>query len=193
MREIALFVEDEAHRRFVGALMERLARESDIGVGLDWRNARGGHGKIAQEFDLYLRDLERQGDHPPDLIVVATDANCKGLNTRAQEFPDSVGAAPLVHAIPDPHVERWLLLDGAAFKSVLGRGCKAPDRKCDRDRYKRLLIEAVRSAGIAPRIGGIEFAEAIAREMNLDRAARADRSFRRFIDALNGVFRGWRR
>ena len=193
MRDIALFVEDEAHRRFVGALVERLARESDIGVDLDWRNARGGHGKVAQEFALYLRDIEQQGDRPPDLIVVATDANCKGLNTRAQEFPDSVGAAPLVQAIPDPHVERWLLLDGAAFKSVLGRGCEAPDQKCDRDRYKHCLIDAVRSAGIAPRIGGIEFAEDIARKMDLDRAARADRSFKRFIDALGDVFQGWRR
>ena len=193
MREIALFVEDEAHRRFVGALVKRLVRKRSLGVRLNWRNAVGGHGKVAQEFACYLHDLERQSGHPPDLIVVATDANCKGLNTRAQEFPDSVGAAPLVHAIPDPHVERWLLLDGAAFKSVFGQGCQAPDRKCDRDRYKHLLIEAICAAGIAPSIGGIEFAEDIVCKMDLNRAARADKSFRRFIDALNGVFRGWRR
>ena len=193
MREIALFVEDYAHRQFVGALVERRARERAIDIRLDWRNALGGHGKVAREFDRYLRDLKRQGGHPPDLIVVATDANCEGPNARAREFPDGVGHAPLVRAIPDPHIERWLLLDGAAFRSAVGRGCEAPDQKCDRGRYKRLLIEPIRAADIAPILGGVEFAEDIARKMNLARAARADRSFKRFVDALDGVFQGWRR
>ena len=193
MREIALFVEDYAHRQFVGALVERRARERAIDIRLDWRNALGGHGKVAREFTRYLNDLKRQGGHPPDLIIVATDANCEGQNARAQKFPDSAVPAPLVRAIPDPHIERWLLLDGAAFRSAVGRGCEAPDQKCDRGRYKRLLIEAIRAAGIAPILGGVEFAEDIAREMSLTRAARADRSFKRFVDALDGVFQGWRR
>ena len=37
--------------------------------------------------------------------------------------------APVVLAVPDPHVERWLLLDGAAFKAAVGHGCDAPDQK----------------------------------------------------------------
>ena len=193
MREIALFVEDYAHRQFVGALVERLAREHGIDLRLDWRNALGGHGKVAREFARYLRDFERQGGHPPDLIVVATDANCGGLSAREREFPNSAGFTPVVRAIPDPHVERWLLLDGAAFRSVVGRGCEAPDQKCDRGRYKRLLVEAIRAAGIAPSLGGVEFAEDIAREMDLPRAARADRSFKRFVDTLRDVFQTWRR
>ena len=193
MREVALFVEDYAHRQFVGALVERLARERGIGMRLDWRNALGGHGRVAREFARYLRDLERQGDPRPDLIVVATDANCTGPNERAREFRDIPAPAPLVLAIPDPHIERWLLLDGAAFRSAVGRGCDAPDQKCDRDRYKRLLVEAIRAAGIAPILGGVEFAEDIAREMTLDRARRADRSFKRFVDELGEVLRGWRR
>ena len=193
MRDVALFVEDFAHRQFVGALMKRLASKRGIKTRLDWRNALGGHGKVAQEFARYTRDVKRQGGRPPDLLVVATDANCEGLTARAREFPDGVGPTPLVRAIPDPHIERWLLLDGAAFKSAVGRGCDAPDLKCDRDRYKRLLIEAIRAAGIAPILGGMEFAEDIAREMSLTRAASADKSFKRFVDALDGVFQGWRR
>ena len=193
MRDVALFVEDYAHRQFVGALVERLARERGIETRLDWRNALGGHGKVAQEFARYMRDLDRQGGRPPDLIVVATDANCEGPNARARKFPDGVGPAPLVRAIPDPHIERWLLLDGAAFRSAVGRGCDAPDLKCDRDRYKRLLIEAIRAADIAPILGGMEFAEDIVREMSLTRAASADKSFKRFVDALDSVFQGWRR
>ena len=60
MREIALFVEDYAHRQVVGALVKRLADEHRVAVGLDWRNAVGGHGAVVQEFDRCLRDLERQ-------------------------------------------------------------------------------------------------------------------------------------
>jgi hypothetical protein len=55
--------------------------------------------------------------------------------------------------VPDPHIERWLLLDSQAFKEVLHRGCSAPDQKCDRDRYKLLLDEAVRAAEVEPLLG----------------------------------------
>ena len=193
MREIALFVEDYAHRQFVGALMERLVRECGINIRLDWRNATGGHGKVAREFDRYLHDIKRQSDSLPDLIVIATDANCGGLNARAAEFPDDIVSVPLARAIPDPHIERWLLLDSSAFKRVIGQGCKAPDRKCDRGRYKHLLVEAIRAAGIGPSLGGVEFAEDLAREMDLARTARADKSFKRFVDALDDVFQSWTR
>jgi hypothetical protein len=50
MREIALFVEDHAHRQVIGALVQRIAEESDVAIQLDWRNAVGGHGKIFQAF-----------------------------------------------------------------------------------------------------------------------------------------------
>lgn len=136
---------------------------------------------------------KRQSDSPPDLIVIATDANCGGLNARAAEFPDDAVSVPLAHAIPDPHIERRLLLDSAAFKRVVGRGCKAPDRKCDRGRYKHLLVEAIRTAGIGPSLGGLEFAEDLVQEMDPARAARADKSFKRFVDALDDVFQGWDR
>lgn len=78
-----------------------------------------------------MRDLKRQGRPYPDLIVVATDANCKGLNERTREIVCRDDPAPMILAIPDPHLERWLLLDGAAFKAVFGKGCDAPDQKCD--------------------------------------------------------------
>ena len=190
MREVALFVEDHAHRQVIGALVRRLAGERDMGVRLDWRSAVRGHGKVVEEFDRYLRDLGRQGGRPPALVVVATDANCKGLNERAREFRVREAPAPVVLAIPDPHVERWLLLDGAAFKAVFGQGCDAPDLKCSRDRYKQELIQAIRAAGVTPSLGGIEYAEDIVKAMDIDRAARSDRSFARFVDDVRAAFRG---
>lgn len=191
MREIALFVEDYAHRQVIGALVRRIAEEYNIPIRLDWRNAVGGHGKVIAELDDYLRDLNRQRSPRPDLIVVATDANCKGLNERINEIVSQDAPAPMILAIPDPHIERWLLLDGAAFRAVFGRGCDAPDQKCARDRYKQLLIEAIYATGTTPRIGGIEYAEDIIQKININRAARVDRSFNRFVSNLRTTFRGW--
>lgn len=76
---------------------------------------------------------------------------------------------------------------------MFGRGCEAPDSKCERGRYKRLLTEAIRAAGGVPNVGGMEFAEDVVREIDLARAARADRSFARFVDALDAAFREWGR
>ncbi len=192
MREIALFGEDFAHQRVIGALVGRLADECGIDVRLDWRSAVRGHGRVVQEFKRYLQDLARQGARS-DLIVVATDANCRGWNERAGEIGKPDAPAPMVLAVPDPHIERWLLLDGAAFKSVFGKGCDAPDRKCGRDLYKQRLAEAIHTTGITPILGGIEFAEDIVRAMDVERAMRADRSLERFVDDLRAAFRQWRR
>lgn len=147
---------------------------------------------MKHELNDYLRALRQQREPLPDLIVAATDANCKGLNARTREIADpDPRTPPVVLAIPDPHIERWLLLDGAAFKAVFDQGCRAPDRKCDRDRYKRLLVEAIRATGLEPSLGGIEYAEDIMRHLDIDRAARADVSFRRFIDNLRTELQRW--
>ena len=193
MREIALFVEDYAHQQIIGPLVRRIADEHNATIRLNWRSAVRGHGKVVHELRAYLRDLAQQGDPWPDLIVVATDANCNGLNDRVREIGNHTREvhAPVVLAIPDPHVERWLLLDGAAFKAAVGHGCDAPDQKCDRMRYKQRLIEAVRDAGVTPIVGGLEYAEDIVQRIDIDRAAQTDRSFARFVEGLRTTFRDW--
>ena len=126
------------------------------------------------------------------MIVVATDANCQGFGERVRQVAPRDAPAPIVHAVPDPHVERWLLLDGAAFKAVFGQGCKAPDRKCNRNQYKDRLIAAIRAAGSIPLLGGIEHAADIIREMDIDRAASADASLRSFVNDLRATFQSWK-
>ena len=95
----------------------------------------------------------------------------------------------MAHAIPDPHIERWLLVDSAAFKAVLGVGCEAPDPKCQRDRYKRLLREAIQKAGINPSLGGIEYAADIVAEMDFTHVPHPDESLAKFIAAATQQFR----
>lgn len=180
---IAAFGEDSAHRMVVGPLIAKVAQEQGVAVRVDWRNARGGYPRVSSELRDYLRDLSRQREQP-DLVVIATDANCKGVAQRTSELPLDQAPVGTVLAIPDPHIERWLLVDGAAFRAVLGRGCQAPDQKCARDRYKSLLLQAVIDAGVEPSLGGVEYAEDLIATMDLDRAASADASLRRFVEDL---------
>lgn len=188
MHRVALFVEDNAHQVVIGTLVQRLANEVDVSVRLDWRSTRRGHGKVVSEFRQYLADLSRQRDALPDLLVVATDANCKGLRARTKEFEVEEAPAPVILAIPDPHIERWLLLDGAAFKDVLGRGCEKPDLKCSRDRYKERLLNEIHAAGVVPSLGGIEFGEDLVKAMNIDRACNEDRALDRFVTEIRQHF-----
>lgn len=131
-----------------------------------------------------MRDMTRQGPPVPSFVVVATDANCKGYADRSKELGGADPGVEIVRAIPDPHVERWLLLDGSAFREVFGRGCDAPDQKCQRDRYKQLLIKAIHATGTTPQLGGLERAEQLVARMDLDRAMRADPSLDRFVGDL---------
>lgn len=195
MREIAFFVEDFAHREFLEALVQRLAEEYGVEIRTKWRNARRGHGAVVGELKQFLRDLQQGHEELPDLVIVGTDANCKGLVERLRQINDVVDkiGMRIVSAVPDPHIERWLLVDSSAFKNVFGKGCNAPDQKCERDRYKKILIDAIRQSGIVPSIGGIEFAGDIVRAMNLDHAVRADGSLRRLVEELRQVFNDWRR
>ena len=193
MFSIVLFAEDYGHEEFVKSLVERLSRESNVPVKITPRNARGGHGKVVTEFQIFLRDLEHAREGLPDLLIVATDANCKKYAKRRREI-DKINDKFknfTVYAIPDPHIERWLLLDSAAFKTVLGKGCDKPDQKCSRDRFKQLLLNAMRNAGVIPPLGGVEYTEDIVNAMDLQRMERANASFGKFLKDLQGKFKEW--
>jgi hypothetical protein len=193
MRSIAVFVEDAADERVLDVLIRRVAREFALPIELIWANTRDGHGAVVRELKQFLRDLQRGRGAFPDLIVVATDSNCMGFTRRRKEITDQTDkiSARVICAIPDPHIERWLMIDGAAFKTVLGMGCDAPDQKCDRKRYKKMLVDAIRRSGVFPTLGGIEYAEAITAELDLERAASGDASLARFVGDLRSAFREW--
>lgn len=193
MYNIVLFTEDYGHEEFVTALIERLSRENGIPVKLIPRSVRGGYGKVVFEFSAYLHDLDREREALPDLLIVATDANCNGYRKRRralEEINDKFNDFT-TYAIPDPHIERWLLLDSSAFKTALGKGCDKPDLKCSRDRYKQLLLKAMQSAGVVPPLGGIEYAEDIVNAMDLQRMEGANASFGKFLKELRSRFKEW--
>ncbi len=193
MRNVALFVEDLAHETFLRAMVQRLGREHHVEVAFRPYSVRGGSGKVVRELRRFLSDLQRGRWELPDLLIVGRDANCLGHQKRRQELEPLASncGCQVVYAIPDPHIERWLLLDSAAFKAVLGRGCDVPQQKCERKHFKWLLLEAVRAAGVTPLLGGVEYAETLVKAMDLRRLESTDESLGRLLKNLRVIFKTW--
>ncbi len=194
MLNITLFCEDSGHEAVIKAILLKLATKGMVKIIP--LSTHGGKGRALYELGKYFEDIERGRAFTPDAIVVAIDANCIGYSNKRKEIddkvPESLKHIPLVHAIPDPHVERWLLLDSHAFKQVFGKGCNAPDQKCQKDRYKILLREAIQNAGGVSIIGGIEHAEEIVKNMDLSKLKRLDDSIKKFIEDMENLLNQWR-
>lgn len=189
MYNIRLFVEDNGHEVFLSALIRRFASRYGVAIDLKFGNAEGGYGKMMSELREYIKDQEEL----PDLLIAATDSNCKGFTKRKQQIDRVLKgfAGKVIYAIPDPHIEKWLLLDSAAFKKVLGKGCPAPPQKCERDFYKQRLRDAVRATGVNPPLGGIEYGEEIVNAMDLDKLELTEPSLGYLLKDLRQQFQTW--
>ncbi len=195
MRKIVIFGEDFGHEVVIKALVERFAELRGIDIDIRTLSVRGGHGEVLNELRQFFRDLEHSRINLPDLIIVAIDSNCNSVQSRRREIESKVPSQFLdfvICAVPDPHVERWLLIDSAAFRTVLRKGCAAPDDKCDKDRYKQLLANAVKDAGVRPYLGGMEHAESIVNAMDLVKVGLRDRpSFGKLLRDIRRKFNQW--
>ena len=193
MYNISLFVEDQVHELFILTLTQRLADRHHVKINLTFYNVRGGRGKVMRALKKYQQDLQSNREDLPDLIIVGTDSNCKGLSERETEISQVTSDLGdlIITMIPEPHIERWLLLDSEAFKTVFGKGCPVPDQKCERDRYKNMLLNAIYQATMTPPIDSIERVAELVYAMNFQRMERSDRSVRRFLTALQRRFRTW--
>ena len=193
MRKVVLFAEDYGHEEFIRPLAARLAREAGVEMRFMSRSVRGGPRKTLVELKDFLDDLDREREALPDLLIVSADADCSRYSRRKKELEGVTGKYrwPVISAIPDPHIEQWLFADPSAFKAILGTRCDAPSQKCSRDKYRELLGQAMRSAGISPPLAGLEFAADLAAAMDLEYAGRADRSLGRFLKELRGKMKQW--
>lgn len=180
-----LFVEDRAHEEFLKPLVLRIAKEENVAVQVRVRSARGGHARAIEEFRLFQRLIEQGSAAAPDFVVVGIDGNCVTFAQKRDEIHHATSAAlqdRVVAACPDPHVERWYLVDSDSFQAIVGHRPAVGKKKCVRDHYKRVLAAAVRRAGHPPTLGGIEFASELVAAMDIYRAGRHDHSLRAFVD-----------
>jgi hypothetical protein len=190
MRRIGLFCEDFAHESFITPLIRRFSSTHNTDVEIRPISVTGGRGTVVTELHQYLRDLGRQRADWLDLLVVATDANCKSVSERISELAlqGFEVKPPCALAIPDPHIERWMLLDPPAVGLVLGVTPSLAPQKCERGLYKRLLAKTIREAGLSPILGGMEYARDIVNALDLDVD---DKSFARLVRDLRTAFQQW--
>jgi hypothetical protein len=186
MNEITvdIFAEDRAHEEILRVLVHRLAQEEGQSASVQVRAARGGHGRALDEFVDFQRLVEKGVVSLPDLIIVAIDANCAKFRDAQRAIEEHVVVSlkdRTVIACPDPHIERWYMADPVSFYQVIGSQPKMEKVKCERDRYKRLLVAAVRDAGHILTLDGIEFARELVEAMDLYRVVKYDQSLGSFI------------
>lgn len=190
---IGYFLEDIGHEHFLTGLVHRVAQERGVDAEdliHDVRNATGGRGRVLSELRRFLRDVGHGNEQPFTLLVIAVDGNCRGYNQKRREINDIVNqsgyAAPVVCAIPDPHIERWYLLDTQGLRRILeiARDPVVPRYKCERGRYKRALRDAIRQTGVIAPLGGQEYGRGIAGAIDLYVAQRANAGFNHFVTEL---------
>ncbi len=191
-RRVVCFCEDVAHGRFIRALIQRAADMCGTSAQIQVLNATHG-SRVWLEFRQYLREVKAGRQSLPDVLVVVIDGNCKKaaqVRRDIEQEVEKVGLTlpHLVCAVPDPHIERWYLEDQHAIQAILPRAKPEKLRyKCERDRYKKALKDAIRAAGVEPLLGGAEYGEDIAKTLE---TSRLDRSFRNFWEDLLRALRG---
>ena len=186
---IGLFVEDFAQEQYIGTLTRKIVQTQECEVVIRPYVSRGGRPAVLNE----LREFFKLQDHavePPDYIVVGNDGNCQGLNSRRAEVeryvPDTWKHRAIL-AIPDPHIEAWFLRDLPAFHRAVGPCNAPPQRKCSKDVYKEVLKRSTHDAlGFAP-LDGIENAQAIVSEQDIDVLGSSGADLRSFINGLRSI------
>lgn len=187
---IAFFLEDSAQEALIPNLVRRLIADEGKNppdYNLRILIARGG-GSIGA-YKEFIKGVKKRKHPAADVLIVGSDGNCNGfakrrtqLNNAAKDIP----YATVITAIPDPHIERWYLLDSQALAQAAGVPVQAvpPTAKCDKGHYKRLLKDAFAHHNLIPPLGGAEYGPRVAATMDLYAAGVADHSLRDFVDQV---------
>lgn len=196
---ILYFLEDRLQEGFIKALVVRAAKEELIetdSLSHDVRSARGG-SRIINEFRNFIRYSTKTGIVDADLLVVTIDGNCKGYKDRVKQLekyikPTHPFENKIVYAIPDPHIERWYIMDQRAFRDGVGLD-KAPDLppyKCKKAHYKQVLNKTLKESNVHSLLGGAEYAEKIVGNIiDINSLGKQNAGFEAFIKDLRSKFR----
>ena len=198
---ILYFLEDRAQEGFITALVKRIASEESIAAAKlhhDIRSARGG-AKVITEFRNFIKNIKGVAASDIDFLVVAIDGNCKGHNDRIKQLDNYVKEnhpfrGKVVYAVPDPHIERWYLMDQRALKVGIGleKAPSSPSYECKRGRshYKQILRQALKDSNISSLLGGVEYAERIVDNIeNFESLSRQNAGFQAFLGNLRNMLR----
>ena len=195
--QILYFLEDRAQEGSIKALVERVATDEHVTLHHEIRSARHGSPRAINEYKQFLADAEGFRTFEADVLVVAIDGNCSGYHKMVKRLgsylkPDHPLSQKVVYAVPDPHIERWYIMDQKAFKKgvKLERAPNLPSYKCKKDYYKQIVNQSLKESHVGSLLGGAEYAERIIEKLeNLDALAAQDPGFGFFVDALRKQLR----
>ncbi len=181
--KVFYFLEDIGHEFFIKALIERVCHNVQIDHII--RNASGGKGRVLTELKNFLWDMK--GSLLDGFLIVAIDSNCSPYKEMRKKIAKIVGenlSTLYALAIPNPHIERWYMLDTSALNKILGVKKTQPVKKakCKKDYYKNLFDKIIKESNKVAPLGAPDFAEEIVQEMDLYEAGKNDSSFKQFID-----------
>ncbi|MFH0773946.1 MAG: hypothetical protein V2A53_00420 [bacterium] len=188
--KVFYFLEDIAQESFIKALTEKICR--NVKIDHIVRNASGGKGSVLTELKSFLRDMK--GSLLDGFLIVAIDSNCNPYREMRKKIAKIVGENSLTLyalAIPNPHIEKWYMLDASALNKVLGTKKTHPVKraKCKKGYYKNLFDDAIKESGKVAPLGAPDFAEEIVQEMDLYEAGKNDSSFKHFIGDVESLLK----
>lgn len=193
--KIIFFLEDTAQEAFIRAMVERLIQDEGKNVkNYDLRVLTSRGGGSIRAYKDFLRQVKKRKYLDADVLIVGSDGNCNGFVKRKQQLLDASKSIPypeVISAVPDPHIERWYLLDSQALVDAADVPVKAvsPTVKCDKNHYKNLLKKAFTDQGVIPLLGGAEYGSIVAKSMDIYTAGTVDHSLRDFIDQVRSWLR----
>lgn len=191
--KVYLIVEDTAQESVARGLSRRLSSEEGVRISIS-KAIKGGYGGVLKEIKGFQRALDK-GAIPagsPDLLLVLGDSNCHNYQDRKREIISIIdkNIFPFfVVGCPDPHVEKWLLIDQHALSIAFGVSINISLDKCKRDYYKNELQKIIRLAGWPMTQEGIEYSPDIIEKIDFTRAEKKDHSFKSFISDLRLILR----
>ena len=189
--KVILFLEDNAQEVFIRALVERLIMDEGKNLNdYEFRllNSRGG-GSIRAYKNFLRQGKKRNHLIAADVLIVGSDGNCNGFLKRKQQLLDASKNIPypeVITAVPDPHIERWYMLDAEALANAAGVPVQvvSPRVKCDKNHYKTLLKKTFTDQNVFPPLGGAEYGSLIATSMDIYKAETIDHSLHDFVDQI---------
>jgi hypothetical protein len=191
--KVYLIVEDPAQESVARALCRRLSSEEKVRISIS-KAIAGGYGAVITEIKGFQRALSK-GAIPagsPDLLLVLGDSNCHNFQEIKRGIMSIVDNSIFpfyVIGCPEPHIEKWLLIDSRALNILFGVSSNVPLDKCKRDYYKDELKRIIRLAGWPMTQDGIEYSQDIVDKIDFIRAERNDQSFKFFISDLRSMLR----
>ncbi len=186
---VNFFLEDSAQEAFIPHLFKRLVCEKGLDAEkFELRLLSDRGGVSIQSYKNFVKEAKRSTHLNADVLVVGSDGNCKGFQQKRTQITRVVAKPPfstVFTAIPDPHIERWYLIDPSALSKVLeGAQVELPKHKCEKNYYKTLLMETFSQCGVLPPLGGIEYGPEIAHIMDIYSASKLDHGFKDFVDQV---------